>query len=91
MSRQRIAAKVRKNPDFIALTRYLDALGLAHQVIPPTGKGHPALRIILPDGSDLIHHIACTPRGRLNSAAPVAKLRRRLAAIGGGEIISPPS
>ncbi|MGP9804048.1 hypothetical protein [Paracoccus sp. NSM] len=82
MSRQRIGAKIRKNPDYIALARYLDAHDLKHEIVPPTGKGHPALRITLPDGSDMIHHIACTPRGRCHVAPRVAQLRRRLEAKG---------
>lgn len=38
-------AKVRKNPDFVIVTRELDALGLEWELREPTGKGHPHLLI----------------------------------------------
>lgn len=82
MSRMRIEAKIRKNADFIALTRFLDCIGFRHDVHPPTGKGHPFLRIDLPDGRQIDFHIACTPAGHCNAGARVTRLRRRLADAG---------
>lgn len=79
MSRNRLIAKVRTNGDFKAITRHLDESGLAYVVVKPNHKGHPALRITLPDGREVDHYITCTPRGRSNSAARVASLRRFLA------------
>ncbi len=82
MSRFRLSAKVRTNSDYRALARFLNEIGLPHEVVQPNSKGHPAIRIILPCGSVLDHHIACTPRGRCNTVAIVARLRRRLIAVG---------
>lgn len=82
MSRMRILAKVRNNPDYIALARFLDSIGFRYVVHPPTGKGHPFLRISLPHGVDLDHYITCTPKGHINSDARVARLKRALASAG---------
>ncbi|TJZ85818.1 hypothetical protein [Paracoccus hibiscisoli] len=82
MSRFRLTAKVRKNADYIALSRFLDDLGLPHEVVQPNAKGHPALRITLPTGTLMDHHIACTPRGWCNAPARVAALRRKLIEAG---------
>lgn len=82
MSRMRIAAKIRKNPDYKSIDRFLDQIGFRHEIHPPTGKGHPFLRIDLPDGRQLDFHIACTPAGRCNADARLARLRRHLADSG---------
>lgn len=82
MSRMRIAAKIRKNPDYKSIDRFLDQHGFRHEIHPPTGKGHPFLRIDLPDGRQLDFHIACTPAGRCNADARLARLRRHLADAG---------
>lgn len=78
MSRMRIEAKVRKNPDFVAMTTYLDSLGLEWSVQNPTGKGHPKLVILLPSGSTYAHTMACTPRLNSPPAGKVAQLKRAL-------------
>lgn len=82
MSRFRLSARVRVNPDYQAMARFLDDLGLRHEIVKPNGKGHPALSITLPCGAVLVHHIACSPRGWCNGQARVAALKRRLAAAG---------
>ena len=82
MSRMRIEAKIRKNADFIALTRFLETIGFEYEVFPPTGKGHPFLRIDLPNHRQIDFHIACTPAGHCNAGARVTRLRRRLAEAG---------
>lgn len=78
MSRMRIEAKVRKNPDYIAATGYLDQIGLRFEVVNHPGKGHPFLRITLPHGDTMAFTIACTPRGRINQDAVVARLKRAI-------------
>lgn len=79
MSRMRIANKVRKNMDFDAIRRHLDSLSIAFEVCPPTGKGHPFLKVSVPGVSKpLIYHIACTPKGAGNSRAALANLKRAI-------------
>lgn len=78
MSKSRMEAKVRKNPDFIACTDYLDQLGLKWEVLPPTGTGHPKLSILLPNGETYKHPIPCTPRQSVNPGVALSKLKRRL-------------
>lgn len=73
MSRSRILAKVRKNPDFIAATRELDALGIAWTLRPPISTGHPYLLI-----GGFRKTIASSPRGGLCSEKVVGDLRRWL-------------
>lgn len=82
MSRMRIMAKVRKNPDYQALTRYLEDLDLPFELCKPEGKGHPYLMIFGDGGQTLKHLISCTPGPRACSAARVSELRRRLEAAG---------
>lgn len=79
MSRMRIEAKVRCNPDYKACTAYLDGLGLPWEVLPPTGKGHPKLAVTLPSGGTYYHPIGCSPSGRLSTGRVLASLRRGLA------------
>lgn len=81
-SKCRIHQKVRKNPDFIAQTRHLDAIGLRWRVMPHPGKGHPFLRITLADGREVDFTIACTPRGSISADKAAATIRRFLAAQG---------
>lgn len=78
MSRHRISAKIRTNPDYQAMTRYLDAEGIAYELRAPEGKGHPFLVITGPDGRTSRVPIACTPKGRCNTEARVASLKRHL-------------
>ncbi|WP_333826872.1 hypothetical protein [Pararhodobacter sp.] len=78
MSRQRIGAKVRTNADFQAITRFMDGEGIAYELRAPEGKGHPILIITSADGQKLRYPIACTPRGRCNTPARVASLKRFL-------------
>lgn len=85
MSRMRIEAKVRTNPDYKAAIRYLDQIGLRYEVCAHPGKGHPFLRITLPDGDDMAFTIASSPRGRVNTDAVVARLRRAIRLAQGGE------
>lgn len=81
MSRMRIKAKLRTNPEFKILTAHLDSLGFRYEVCAPTGKGHPFLRIDVPGIAQVLtHHIACTPRGGINAQSRVAGLKRAIAA-----------
>lgn len=73
MGRDFTARRVRKNPDFIAVTRELDRLGLAWTLHRPRSKGHPYLLI-----NGFRRAIASTPNGGLNSDAVVSSLRRWL-------------
>ena len=82
MSRQRIIQKVRKNPDYQALARFLEEKALQWEVLPPTGKGHPFMRISLPNGETIDYQISCTPMGGCNVKSRVASLRRVLAEKG---------
>lgn len=77
MSRVRIQAKVRTNPDFCAVTAELDRLGLPWEVQPPRGKGHPTMTVEIA-GVRHRRHIACTPRQNTPSAAALVSLRRWL-------------
>ena len=81
-SKCRMIQRVRTNPDYKALTGYLDQLRLPHRVEAPSGKGHPALVVSLPTGGEVRYTIGCTPSGRLNAPARVSDLRRKLAAAG---------
>lgn len=78
MSKSRMQQKVRKNPDFVACTRYLDGLGLKWEVLAPTGTGHPKLAITLPNGEVYRHPIPCTPRQGTDPNVGLSKLKRRL-------------
>lgn len=73
----RLIQKVRKNPDFVAATRLLDELGLDYALEPPTGKGHPILRI-----GSVRWPVASSPRSRMRTANVRAHLRRRLREAG---------
>lgn len=84
MSRNRLMAKIRRNPDYIAKARHLDSLGLSYRVAYPNGRatGHPAIFITLPDGREVHNSIASTPSPRLNMDGCVSELKRFLAAHG---------
>ena len=84
MSRNRITAKLRKNTCFQLCTKLLDDLGLAYEVHPPTGKGHPFILIEHPDpDQDPIRHlVACTPKSYATGPRAVGTLRRKLEAAG---------
>ena len=81
MSKSRMEAKVRKNPDFEACTKFLDGLGLKWEVLPPSGSGHPRLSILLPSGNTYLHPIPCTPRTKMHPGKAVSKLKHRLAEV----------
>lgn len=70
--------KVRKNPDFIACTEYLNSLGLKWEVLPPTGSGHPKLAILMPSGEIYRHPIPCTPRQSTDPGVALSKMKRKL-------------
>lgn len=78
MSRWRLDKRLRKNPDFEAMTRFLDGVGLKWQVVKPNEKGHPALEVTSPDGIVVVHYIASTPHMRGNSDGALARLKRKL-------------
>lgn len=80
MSRNRVVARVRTNEDYKALSRHLDGLGLRYRVDYPGGRtsGHPALFIALPTGPEVPFIIAGTPRGYIDVAARVHKLKKFL-------------
>lgn len=77
MSRVRIHAKVRGNPEFVAVTTELDRLGLPWTLEPPRGKGHPIMLIEV-HGRTYRRPIACTPKTCVPSATAVSALRRWL-------------
>lgn len=82
MSRHRLIAKVRKNPDYVEAARILDELGLDHELVPPpSGRGHPRLRIAIGD-QHVDHVIACTPRGRINLGRVRGELKTLLRQYG---------
>lgn len=62
VSRNRIVAKVRTNPDYQALTRHLDSLDIRWATCPPEAKGHPYLLITDAAGESFRHTISCMPR-----------------------------
>lgn len=78
MSRNRITAKLRQSPEYDALTRHLDSLGIRWSAHAHQAKGHPYLAIHTPEGDPLRYTIACTPRGWCNTSARVARLNRFL-------------
>jgi hypothetical protein len=84
VSRCRLAERIRKNPDYVGITRFLDAHDLPHRVAYPGTRtsGHPALFITLPDGREVNYCIASTPKQSLNVAKCVAGVRRFLASQG---------
>ena len=79
-SKSRMGQKVRKNADYIAITRYADEIGLPWELHPPVSKGHPFLRCTMPDGSCFDFTITCTPGGYIDSASRVAKFKRKMLA-----------
>jgi hypothetical protein len=80
MSRQRIIAKLRKNYCYAECARMLDDLGLAYDLHPPTGKGHPFLLIQHPDPEQdaIKQHVATTPHSRSSGRRTIADLRKKL-------------
>jgi hypothetical protein len=81
MSRNRIAARLRKNDDYIAITKELKRLGLKHRAFVPPGKsGHPI--IVITDGQKECElRVAGTPKAS-NIAAALLNLRRALLTAG---------
>lgn len=73
MSRNRVAAKIRKNPDFEVVRGILDGLkkrgvDISYRVEMPTGKGaHPHI-IVTCEGKDAHFVVAHTP-GKVSMAA----------------------
>jgi hypothetical protein len=84
MSRNRLLTKVRKNPDYEAVARHLDGMGISHRVGYPNGRisGHPAVFIALPDGGEVPFTIASTPSAWISKAACVRRLKKMLAEHG---------
>jgi hypothetical protein len=83
MSRLRVGAKVRKNPDFDVVARELDRLGLSWTLNPATGKGHPMLHIII-GGTVYRRPVSCTPGARTPQARFLGDVRRWLRERGVG-------
>jgi hypothetical protein len=77
MSRVRLEAKVRKNPDFDTVSRELDRLGLSWSLNTATGKGHPMLHIQI-GGIVYRRPVACTPGTRTPQARFLGDVRRWL-------------
>jgi hypothetical protein len=67
-----IIDKVRKNQDYMTVSRVLDDLKLDWQLCAPIGKGHPYVRV-----GGLRWPLATSP-GRTNPKAIEASLRRWL-------------
>jgi hypothetical protein len=84
LSKHRLGFRVRKNPDYEALARYLKGIDLRHRVGFPGRRehGHPAILIALPDGGEVAFTIASTPMGGCNTKSRVAELKRFLAKHG---------
>ena len=78
-SKSRLVQKLRQTPHFPAMERYLDGLGLRWSINPPTGSGHPYLLIQMPDGREIKHSVACTPRSSTNPDATLSRLKRAMA------------
>lgn len=78
MSRSRILSKLRPQPSFEAMTRWLDAEGINWQLVPPTGHsgGHPSLALVLPCGTRASYKIGCTPAQRRPLGEDLGGLRR---------------
>lgn len=82
MSKPRLHVKLKKNDEYPAITGFLDKVGFAFVLHGPTGKGHPFLRIRLPDGRELDHYVNSTPNANGNPRAAIGKLRRALREVG---------
>ena len=82
MSRNRIIAKLRKNHCFQKTCALLDEMKLRYEVCPPTGKGHPFLLIENPNGEQIRHHMACTPKSYKSGDRAVSELIKKLEAAG---------
>jgi|GEM_PF-2959919 len=82
MSKPRLHIKLSKNAEYPAITGYLEKVGFCFELHNPTGKGHPFIRIKLPDGRDLDHFINSTPKASGNPRAALGKLRRALKGVG---------
>lgn len=68
--------KVRKNPDFQAITRWCEEAGLSWELHSPTGKGHPFLTIT--DGAVQIRKtISLTPSPCMNANRAVRSTKRK--------------
>lgn len=74
-SRCRLINRVRKNPDFVAISSWAEKNGLTMTLEPPTGKGHP--KITITDGRTVMRRpIACTPRSYMNITNVIAAIER---------------
>lgn len=82
MSKPRLAAKLRQNSEFPAMTAWLDRIGFAYELVPPKGHGYPHLSIRLPDGRVVQHYINITPKSGGNPRAALSELRRTLRGVG---------
>lgn len=81
-SKKRIGQKLKQNAEYPAILKFLKQCGLKSRTMTATGKAHPFLLIELPDGTELQHSVACTPRGGGCPARGVSHLRRTLAKAG---------
>jgi hypothetical protein len=81
-SKSRITNKLRQNDEYRAIIGLLDRMGMTYAVFPATGSAHPFMLIDLPDGTQLRHSLACTPRGGGNKQGALAYLRRKLREAG---------
>ena len=81
-SKCRIAAKLRQNAEYPAVTKFLKSIGLRFTTHPATGSGHPFLMIVLPDGREIRHSIACTQKGGGNIGRAMTSLKRQLRSEG---------
>lgn len=82
MSKPRLQIKLQQNAEYPAITGFLEKIGFSYVLHGPTGKGHPFLKIRLPDGRFMDHFINSTPRANGNPKAALSKLRRHLREFG---------
>ncbi len=80
MSRNRLIARIRRNPDYEVIARHLDDLRLDHRVAYPNGRvtGHPAVFVTLPDGREVHFTVASTPMPGINKAACLRRFKNFL-------------
>ena len=93
MSRDRLIAKLRSQPWFRAVRRQLALSGAKGEVIAPTGKGHPQMRITLATGAEVTQGIPCTPRQAFAPEQQAARVRRTIEAASAGDtggLLPPP-
>lgn len=82
MSKPRLQTKLRQNSEYPTITGFLEKIGFDYVLHNPPGKGHPFIRIRLPNSAYVDHYINSTPRGNGNPRAALSKLRRALREVG---------